>query len=88
MPSVSVIPSLPTYATAPPTNSTLVQGDMPPMYLDAIRDSLFSTLQSQVSPMQPFLDGLSNQFSCLHTSASSEVKAVCKKVENVAIIFQ
>ena len=77
MPSMFAIPSLPTYAMVPSTSNTPVQGLMPPMYVDAIRNIIPSTFQSQPAPMQlSIIDKLSNTLSSFHANAFSEVKAM------------
>ena len=48
------------------------------MHIDAIRNVLLFTLQSQFAPMQLSVDGLSNQFT-FH----SEVKAVSQTIDSL-----
>ena len=81
--SISAVPALPTDVPAHASNSTPVPGGMPPTFIDAIRDVLLFTLQSQLAPMQLSMDGLSHQFASLHTNVHNEVKAVSEKVDTL-----
>ena len=82
MPS-SAIPPLPTYAQAPHGAPFESSGQMPSVYINAIRDILLSTLESQLKPMQQSMDGLSNQFSLSHSNVAQEVQGVTKKVASL-----
>ena len=80
---MSAVPVLSTDVLSYPSNSTPVPGGMPPIYIDAIRDVLLFTLQSQLAPMLCSMDGLSHQFASLYTNVHNEVKAVSQKVDSL-----
>ena len=83
MHSIFAVAVLPAHVLAHPSNSTLVPGGMPPLYIDAIRDVLLFTFQSQFALMQLSIDGLSHQFASLHINVHNEVTAVSQKVDTL-----